>query len=66
MRPVGSPFGSSTRSSPTTRAATIGRVLDALGVDPPEGQKSMKRQSDDLSKDWVARFRADSERLESA
>jgi trehalose 2-sulfotransferase len=50
----------------TTRAATIGRVLDALGVDPPEGQKSMKRQSDGLSKDWVARFRADSERLESA
>jgi LPS sulfotransferase NodH len=49
-----------------TRAATIGRVLDALGVDPPEGQKSMKRQSDGLSKDWVARFRADSERLESA
>ena len=52
----------------TTRAATIGRVLDALGVDPPEpeGQKSMKRQADDLSMDWVARFRADSERLENA
>jgi trehalose 2-sulfotransferase len=49
-----------------TRAATIGRVLDALGVDPPEGHKSMQRQADHLSRDWVARFRADSERLESA
>jgi LPS sulfotransferase NodH len=47
-----------------SRAATIGRVLDALGVDPPEpeGKKPLKRQADDLSKDWVARFRADSER----
>jgi LPS sulfotransferase NodH len=46
------------------RAATIGRVLDALGIAPPEpaGKKGMKRQSDDLSKDWVARFRSDSER----
>jgi trehalose 2-sulfotransferase len=47
-----------------SRAATIGRVLDALGVDPPEpeGKKPLKRQADDLSKDWVARFRTDSER----
>jgi trehalose 2-sulfotransferase len=46
-----------------SRAATIGRVLDALGVDPPqpEGKKPLKRQADNLSKDWVARFRADSE-----
>jgi LPS sulfotransferase NodH len=46
-----------------SRAATIGRVLDALGVDPPapEGKKPMRRQADDRSKDWVARFRADSE-----
>jgi LPS sulfotransferase NodH len=51
-----------------TRAATIGRVLDALGVDPPEpeGQKAMTRQADGLSEDWVARFRADSERLQGA
>jgi LPS sulfotransferase NodH len=43
-----------------SRAATIGRVLDDLGVDPPEPdheQGPMKRQSDDLSKDWVQRFR---------
>jgi LPS sulfotransferase NodH len=46
-----------------SRAATIGRVLDALGVDPPqpEGKKPLRRQADDLSKDWVARFRNDSE-----
>ena len=46
-----------------SRAATIGRVLDALGIDPPEpeGKKPLKRQADDLSKDWVARFRAESE-----
>lgn len=45
------------------RAATIGRVLDALGIDPPapEGEKPMRRQADDRSRDWVARFRADSE-----
>jgi LPS sulfotransferase NodH len=45
-----------------TRAATVGRVLDALGVDPPqrEGEKGpMRRQADDLSRDWVARFRED-------
>ena len=38
-----------------SRAATIGRVLDALGIDPPapEGKKPMKRQADDRSKDWV-------------
>ena len=47
-----------------SRAGTIGRVLDALGVDPPapEGKKSMKRQADDLSEDWVTRFRTDRER----
>ncbi len=46
-----------------SRAATIGRVLDALGIDPPapEGKGPMQRQADDLSKDWVARFRADRE-----
>lgn len=45
-----------------TRAATIGRVLDALGVDPPEPDSErgpMTRQSDDLSRDWVTRFRDD-------
>lgn len=47
-----------------TRAATIGRVLDELGIDPPEpeGQGPMRRQADDLSRDWVARFRSDSDR----
>jgi LPS sulfotransferase NodH len=46
-----------------SRAATIGRVLDALGIDPPapQGKKPMRRQADDRSKDWVARFRTDSE-----
>jgi trehalose 2-sulfotransferase len=46
-----------------SRAATIGRVLDALGVDPPapDGKGPMQRQADDLSKDWVVRFRADRE-----
>jgi LPS sulfotransferase NodH len=44
------------------RAATIGRVLDALGIDPPEpaGQR-MQRQADDVSRDWVARFRHDAD-----
>jgi trehalose 2-sulfotransferase len=48
------------------RAVTIGRVLDALGVDPPEpeGKKPMKRQADGRSKDWVVRFRIDAERLQ--
>lgn len=47
-----------------SRAATIGRVLDELGIDPPEpeGQGPMRRQADDLSRDWVARFRDDSDR----
>jgi trehalose 2-sulfotransferase len=43
-----------------SRAATVGRLLDALGIDPPEkadGKGPMKRQSDDRSRDWVARFR---------
>jgi LPS sulfotransferase NodH len=45
-----------------TRAATIGRVLDDLGIDPPEppGQR-MKRQADDVSRDWVSRFRHDAD-----
>lgn len=48
-----------------SRAATIGRILDALGIDPPEPEgKTPKRQADDLSKDWVARFRAESERTQ--
>jgi trehalose 2-sulfotransferase len=43
------------------RAATVGRVLDALGIDPPEprGRGPMRRQSDTLSQDWVTRFRDD-------
>jgi trehalose 2-sulfotransferase len=47
-----------------SRAATIGRVLDGLGIRPPEpaGKKSMEPQSDGVSRDWVARFRSDSER----
>jgi trehalose 2-sulfotransferase len=46
-----------------TRAATIGRVLDELGIGPPqpEGKKPLTRQADDLSQDWVARFRIDRE-----
>ena len=46
-----------------TRAATIGRVLDALDIDPPEpeGQGRMKRQADELSHDWVDRFRRDAD-----
>jgi LPS sulfotransferase NodH len=45
-----------------SRAATVGRVLDALGVDPPERDDEkgpMRRQADDLSRDWVTRFRED-------
>jgi trehalose 2-sulfotransferase len=45
-----------------TRAATIGRVLDALGINPrePESQMGpMKPQADDVSNDWVSRFRED-------
>ena len=45
-----------------TRAATVGRVLDALGIDPrePAGHTGpMTRQADNLSQDWVARFRQD-------
>jgi LPS sulfotransferase NodH len=44
------------------RAATVGRVLDALEVDPPEpddGRGPMKPHADDLSRDWVTRFRED-------
>lgn len=42
------------------RAATIGRVLDALAIAPRElndGKGPMRRQSDTVSQDWVARFR---------
>jgi len=45
-----------------SRAATVGRVLDELGIDPrqPEGHLGpMKRQADNLSHDWVSRFRQD-------
>ena len=44
------------------RAATVGRVLDELGVDPPEPERDrrpMRRQADELSSTWVARFRED-------
>lgn len=48
------------------RAVTIGRILDELGIDPPQPDgQAMKRQADGLSEDWVARFRADTERVES-
>jgi LPS sulfotransferase NodH len=45
-----------------TRAATVGRVLDALAINPrePESQMGpMKPQADDVSHDWVSRFRED-------
>jgi trehalose 2-sulfotransferase len=44
------------------RAATVGRVLDSLGIEPRElgGDKGpMKRQANNLSDDWVTRFRED-------
>ena len=43
-----------------SRAATVGRVLDELGIDPPEPeheQGPMTRQADHISSDWVRRFR---------
>jgi len=43
-----------------SRAATVGRLLDTLGIDPPEPENQkgrMRRQFDDRSRDWVARFR---------
>ena len=43
----------------TTRAATIGRVLDDLGISPREPEKPMTPQADDVSQDWVSRFRQD-------
>jgi LPS sulfotransferase NodH len=45
-----------------SRAATVGRVLDSLGIDPPEpnhGRGPMRRQADDRSRDWVERFQQD-------
>jgi trehalose 2-sulfotransferase len=46
-----------------SRAVTVGRVLDALEIDPPEpdGVRRMQRQADDISRDWVTRFRHDAE-----
>ena len=44
-----------------SRAATVGRVLDALGIPPRElavnGKGPMRRQADDLSQGWVDRYR---------
>lgn len=43
-----------------SRAATVGRVLDELGIDPPEPEGKggpMRRQADGLSQDWVSRYR---------
>lgn len=45
-----------------TRAVTIGRVLDALGISPRELESTsgpMMQQADDISKGWVERFRID-------
>jgi LPS sulfotransferase NodH len=50
------------------RAATVGRVLDSLGIDPPEPDHHkgpMTRQADDRSRDWVERFQHDDESLRS-
>jgi LPS sulfotransferase NodH len=44
------------------RAVTIGRVLDALGINPRESDSEkgpMMQQADNVSQDWVARFRQD-------
>jgi trehalose 2-sulfotransferase len=45
------------------RAATVGRVLDGLGIAPRElgDGGPMKRQADTISSDWVSRFRAEDE-----
>jgi LPS sulfotransferase NodH len=46
----------------STRAATVGRVLDALGISPREPESEMgpmTPQADDVSQDWVFRFRQD-------
>jgi trehalose 2-sulfotransferase len=43
-----------------TRAATVGRVLDAVGINPREPESHtgpMMPQADDVSHDWVSRFR---------
>jgi LPS sulfotransferase NodH len=51
-----------------SRAATVGRVLDSLGIDPPEPQHDkgpMIRQADDRSRDWVERFQQDDASLRS-
>jgi LPS sulfotransferase NodH len=34
-------------------------VLDALGISPRETEKPMTPQADDVSQDWVSRFRQD-------
>lgn len=44
----------------TSRAATVGRVLDALGIapkEPDDGRGPMRPQADTMSQNWVARFR---------
>lgn len=45
------------------RAVTVGRVLDELGIDPPEpdGRGRMQRQADGISRDWVTRCRQEAE-----
>jgi LPS sulfotransferase NodH len=53
----------------TSRAATIGRVLDALDIAPREPESNsgpMRPQADDVSRDWVARFRHDDSEHEFA
>jgi LPS sulfotransferase NodH len=50
----------------TSRAATLGRVLDALGIaprEPDDGRGPMRRQADNMSQDWVERFRHDDLKL---
>ena len=44
-----------------SRAVTVGRVLDELGIDPEPDGPRMQRQADDVSRDWVTRFRKDAE-----
>jgi LPS sulfotransferase NodH len=48
-----------------SRAATVGRVLDSLDVDPPEPDHDkgpMRPQADDRSRGWVERFQQDDAR----
>ena len=44
----------------SSRATTVGRVLDALGISQREPESEagpMMPQADDISQDWVFRFR---------